>query len=137
MKRKATAKLGIALVVPAWLTVAFIAFSPVRSTPARGQERDGAISTLIPSEDGEKIYQQQCQVCHGTKGKGDGPVAGALKPPPADFTNAQLMDSLTNEDLLEAISKGMGSMPGFAGVLKPEDVAAVIEYIRSLDDREE
>ncbi len=137
MKRKARAKLGMALVVLAWLTVAFIAFSPVRSTTAQEQERDGTISTLIPSEDGEKIYQQKCQICHGIEGKGDGPVASALKPPPADFTSSQLMDSLTNEDLLETISKGRGSMPGFAGVLKPEETAAVIEYIRSLDDREE
>jgi len=137
MKRKARAKLGMALVIPAWLAVAFIAFSPVRGTPARGQERDGAISTLIPSEDGEKIYQQKCQICHGIKGKGDGPVASALKPPPADFTSSQLMDSLTNEDLLETISKGRGSMPAFAEVLKPEETAAVIEYIRSLGDQEE
>jgi mono/diheme cytochrome c family protein len=142
-------------VVPAWLTLVFIVFSPVHSTPMPERGRDGSISIPPPSgergpaaaaavasavmwqsEHGQQSYQQQCLVCHGAEGKGDGPVAAALKPPPANFTNFERMDSLTNEDLLETISKGKGSMPGFAGVLKPEDMTAVVEYIRSLDDRE-
>ena len=139
----ARAKLGSRLAVPVFLAVAVMVvpqLGPSLGAPTRDVSI-GATPALspvtIPSEDGEKIYQQKCQICHGIKGKGDGPVASALKPPPSDFTLSQRMDSLTNEDLLETISKGRGSMPAFAEVLKPEETAAVIEYIRSLGDQEE
>ena len=38
-----------------------------------------------PAE-GRKLYDQHCAVCHGDKGKGDGPLAEDLKVPPADLT---------------------------------------------------
>jgi mono/diheme cytochrome c family protein len=36
--------------------------------------------------DGEAVYLGDCAACHGTKGRGDGPVAQALKQSPADLT---------------------------------------------------
>ena len=35
---------------------------------------------------GQAIYTQYCAVCHGVDGKGDGPVADALKQRPSDLT---------------------------------------------------
>ena len=35
---------------------------------------------------GSQMYAAYCAACHGTKGKGDGPAASALKVPPADLT---------------------------------------------------
>jgi mono/diheme cytochrome c family protein len=32
------------------------------------------------------MYQRYCASCHGAGGKGDGPIAGALRKPPADLT---------------------------------------------------
>ena len=31
-----------------------------------------------------------CAVCHGNAGRGDGPVASSLKPPPRDFRDLSL-----------------------------------------------
>jgi mono/diheme cytochrome c family protein len=36
-------------------------------------------------ESGAQLYKDHCAACHGTEGKGDGPVAGFLKAPPADL----------------------------------------------------
>lgn len=36
--------------------------------------------------DGKAVYLGDCAACHGTKGRGDGPVAQALKQEPADLT---------------------------------------------------
>ena len=35
---------------------------------------------------GKEMYAAYCATCHGREGKGDGPVAGALKIPPTDLT---------------------------------------------------
>jgi mono/diheme cytochrome c family protein len=35
---------------------------------------------------GEIVYQRYCAACHGMTGRGDGPAAAALSPPPTDLT---------------------------------------------------
>jgi mono/diheme cytochrome c family protein len=44
---------------------------------------------VIPDQDslqrGAEIYRQQCAVCHGEQGRGDGPAASGLKAKPANF----------------------------------------------------
>lgn len=35
---------------------------------------------------GKQLYMQYCASCHGPGGKGDGPKAAGLKPPPGDLT---------------------------------------------------
>ena len=41
---------------------------------------------LIYSVIGSDLYRAHCAACHGTDGKGGGPVAAALKEKPADLT---------------------------------------------------
>jgi mono/diheme cytochrome c family protein len=41
---------------------------------------------LIPSIEGAALYKAYCAVCHGTDGRGNGPMASALKVQPPDLT---------------------------------------------------
>ena len=41
---------------------------------------------LIDSIDGPALYKAYCAVCHGSNATGNGPMAQALKVPPADLT---------------------------------------------------
>jgi mono/diheme cytochrome c family protein len=41
---------------------------------------------LIYSLKGPDLYRANCAACHGAEGKGNGPVASALKTKPADLT---------------------------------------------------
>ena len=43
-------------------------------------------SKLIDSVEGRDLLRAYCAVCHGTDGKGGGPMAGSLKTGPADLT---------------------------------------------------
>jgi len=54
---------------------------------APAQER-GGVSMVPPGEvtTGKLEYRRHCSQCHGTDGKGDGPVAAALTKKPADLT---------------------------------------------------
>lgn len=36
--------------------------------------------------DGAALYRTYCASCHGTSGRGDGPVAGVLRVPPVNLT---------------------------------------------------
>jgi mono/diheme cytochrome c family protein len=49
-----------------------------------------ALSACVDREDrhvaGSDLYVQYCAACHGSAGKGDGPLAATLKRPPADLT---------------------------------------------------
>jgi len=38
---------------------------------------------------GETLYRRYCAPCHGITGRGDGPAASALCPPPSDLTRIE------------------------------------------------
>ena len=84
---------------------------------------------------GKETYNNICASCHGPTGKGDGVAAAALDPKPRDLSNAEYVSGLSNEHLTKVISKGGASvgmsalMPAWEGVLQPEDITNVIEYI--------
>lgn len=87
-------------------------------------------------ETGRGIYKANCVACHGEKGKGDGPGAGVLKPPPRDHTDAAYMDTLTDEDIAKVIQmggaiKGRPLMPSHPQI-RGAEMDALVAYVRSL-----
>ena len=61
------------------------------------------------------LYQQHCAACHGDAGRGDGPAAKALEPPPANFHDRERMAQRSAYALYNAISLGVAgtSMAAF------------------------
>src|SRR5207247_2426705 len=59
--------------------------TPVAPAEARGL-RNPVPVTEESLATGQQIYVQNCLVCHGVQGRGDGPAARALRPAPADLT---------------------------------------------------
>jgi mono/diheme cytochrome c family protein len=93
---------------------------------------------------GEVIFVTNCATCHGTSGKGDGPVGAALTPAPRDFTTGDFKFDTdedgtpgTDTDIRNVIANGGGAYGGSPlmapwPTLSDEDVSNVIIYIRSL-----
>jgi high-affinity iron transporter len=83
---------------------------------------------------GVALYRGHCAVCHGMDGAGNGPKAAGLNPAPTNFKNAALMHSLPDSRLELAILAGKPgtAMKGYGTVMSPQDVTAVIKYLRSL-----
>ena len=81
---------------------------------------------------GAAVYAENCALCHGATGHGDGPAAARLPMRPADLTEAHLFAHSAG-DLFWWVSHGMdeGVMPGFAGVLNPNQRWDVINFIRA------
>lgn len=88
---------------------------------------------------GQALYGEQCAVCHGAEGGGDGGAAEFLFPKPRDFTRAYYKirstesGSLpTDEDLYETITRGMpgSAMPSFEWIPETER-RALVEVVKS------
>jgi len=44
------------------------------------------VDTRTGEATGERLYRRYCASCHGESGRGDGPLAASLAPPPSDLT---------------------------------------------------
>ena len=47
---------------------------------------DACMRDRVSPEAQKIVYRRYCASCHGLEGRGDGPAAAALSPPPADLT---------------------------------------------------
>jgi mono/diheme cytochrome c family protein len=108
------------------------------SSPAATVQAAAAKPGVTPAmlEKGREIYKANCVACHGEGGKGDGPGAGALKPPPRDHTDRAYMSTLTDKNLADVIVmggaiKGKPLMPSHPQ-LRGTDLDGLVAYVRSL-----
>lgn len=64
------------------------------------------------------LYAQQCALCHGPAGQGDGPAAVGLDPPPIAFADGARAAQRTPFALYEVISQGVPgtAMAAFSGL---------------------
>lgn len=76
---------------------------------------------------GKLLYGEQCVACHGATGKGDGPAAAALTPPPPDLAGSAYWKTASESAIATAIEKGHGSMPPMDS--DPQDVQDLIAYL--------
>jgi len=97
-----------------------------------------------PAYEGRRLYVSYCLLCHGADGKGDGPLAKAMKISPADLTTTVRSRSDT---ILTKIITGEGrqtitgrdrhnllseAMPEWNEVFNESQVKALIAYLRFL-----
>ena len=79
---------------------------------------------------GRVLFQNNCTICHGESGKGDGPAAATLQIPPAN-----LYDHIPYHPdtfFFNVISKGLsGIMPAFEGQISEEDRWNILNYLRA------
>lgn len=82
---------------------------------------------------GQPIYQQQCLICHGASGRGDGPAAAGLRPRPADF-EVHLRAGHTDAQLFGWITGGVPgtAMPAMRDRLTEAERWHVLNYLKAL-----
>lgn len=83
--------------------------------------------------DAIKVYRNNCQKCHGADGKRTtrGEALGA-----PDFTDASWQDSISDSEIVEAMTNGKNKMPSWKGELTAKEILAVGKFIRSFAKRE-
>ncbi len=93
--------------------------------------------------DGRYVYERNCVVCHGTRGDGNGELSKGLNPKPRSFREglfkfrSTAWNKLpTDDDLRRTITGGLsGTAMGMFQQLRPDELTAVIEYLKSFSRR--
>ncbi|HLM24206.1 MAG TPA: cytochrome c [Pyrinomonadaceae bacterium] len=88
-------------------------------------------------EKGKALYLERtkgnCVFCHGETGTGNEANLAKLRRKPADITNKERMDKMTDGELFWKISKGItGIMPAGEKRMSEEERWHVVNYIRTL-----
>ena len=78
---------------------------------------------------GKALYQIYCLVCHGAQGRGDGPIAAKIPPPPS-YLSQRLLDYPAGR-LFHVMSRGAGKMPAYASLLAPDERWMIATYVRA------
>jgi mono/diheme cytochrome c family protein len=95
---------------------------------------DSDESREVRRVEGQRLFEEQgCAVCHGPAGRGDGPRARALNPPPRDFRQLDAYVQGTGvRELAATLQTGIrvhdAQMPSF-GHLSERQRRALAEFI--------
>ena len=81
---------------------------------------------------GRALYREYCIACHGERGRGNGPSAVGLDPPPADLVLH--VPQHTDGELFYMISRGVpnSAMPAWRSVLTDRERWEIAHYLREL-----
>lgn len=92
--------------------------------------------------EGRTYYVFYCAMCHGPKGRGDGPTADTLFARngirPRDLTDSTYIAGKTDQELFSMVSLGgghfhkSGYMPRWSVTLRPEQIKSLVSYVRSI-----
>jgi copper transport protein len=101
--------------------------------PALSPEEASAGNPIPSSKEsiarGAVLFDQNCAICHGESGRGDGPAAASLPLQPANLY--QHIPYHPDQFFFGVISKGLsGVMPAFEGQISPDDRWNILNYLR-------
>ena len=108
---------------------------PAADTASAGGAPDTAAGEGVATASGQAVFSANCATCHGDTGRGDGPAAVGLEPPPADLSDGAWV---TGDGSLAAIRNVIenGSpgtaMIGWKGTLSDAEIASVAQFVQSL-----
>ncbi|AKM29579.1 hypothetical protein AB870_04690 [Pandoraea faecigallinarum] len=129
-----------------WLTAAAVGALALAPWPSPSLWLTAAVPTSFHSSPtgftvqsiarGSRVYSAQCAACHGTDGRGEGPLAATLDRWPPTMASALLSRRADGElfwHVLYGMRDGHGvTMPGFIGRLSDREVWAALDYMRVL-----
>ena len=89
-----------------------------------------AIPLVCAANDGQGLYNKSCSSCHGTDGKGQTKIG--LKLGAKDLSRSKLNDGEIEKQVREGRTsqEGKVQMPSFKEAFTPEEMKALIAYVK-------
>lgn len=114
-------------VAPAELTLQESKSVPAADITKLSQPNDSLVQI------GKKIFGTTCIACHGTDGRGDGPVSAGLNPAPRNFTNKEgWINGPKLTSIYQTLQEGIkGSAMVAYQQFSPAEKFALAHYIRT------
>ncbi|HXN17352.1 MAG TPA: c-type cytochrome [Candidatus Binatus sp.] len=140
--------MGKALCVLSMLLLAVVSASAQESKPAAASAAEYKIPpeaakmanpvkpTAASIAQGKKMYEIDCEMCHGKDGDGKGDLAADMKAKLADYHDPAALKDRTDGELFYIIKNGKGEMPSEGDRAKPDAMWNLVNYIRSLAKKE-
>jgi mono/diheme cytochrome c family protein len=108
--------------------------------PFTREQLDSAAATLVndvPATPevlarGATVYNNQCSVCHGPQGEGNGPVVGVGRFPFGPPLSGAATAARSDGYIYAVIRVGRGLMPPYGERISHADRWAVVNYVRQL-----
>ena len=79
---------------------------------------------------GKALYETFCLVCHGARGKGDGPLVPKIPNPPA--YSSERVRAFPPGRIYHVITLGTGNMPSYASQVSAEERWLIVHYVQTL-----
>jgi mono/diheme cytochrome c family protein len=92
-------------------------------------------STVQVLGEGKVLFTTFCQVCHGMRGQGDGPLVPRIPNPPS-YTSQRVLDMPAGR-IFHVITEGSGRMPSYAAQLETNERWKVVAYVQFLQRSQE
>ena len=116
-------------------------YEPPRLSPPESSVPWFAGPTSTSFNTGQHLYTVNCSMCHGSSGKGDGPVLQTMikkygyqvKADPD--LSGNLVASFPDGVIEAFMVNGIDVMPNFTKLLSAEERRSIIQYIRTLQQR--
>lgn len=132
-----------ATVLPGLLLATFASLSAAQDETWVAPPEEAARPNPVPDAPanrtkGRALYRKHCAMCHGDKGKGDGPAGKFNVLPPHDLTDPALQQRLTDGEILWKLTEGRKQdeeivMPAMREKVPEEaDRWKVVLFVRSL-----
>ncbi|MEL6926428.1 MAG: cytochrome c, partial [Bacteroidota bacterium] len=90
-----------------------------QSNKKKEKKEEGPSEAVLAA--GKTVFTTYCIVCHGADGKMG--LNGAK-----DLTASEL----TRDEMITQVTKGKGAMAAYESILKPDEIEAVVDYVRSM-----
>ncbi|GGY81102.1 hypothetical protein GCM10011613_27700 [Cellvibrio zantedeschiae] len=82
---------------------------------------------------GKNLFEQHCQLCHGSEGRGDGVAASSLASKPA---NLRQLKNKPEGLIAMRIKAGTSVMPAWKNILKEDEIWQLTRYIKTISQQE-
>jgi mono/diheme cytochrome c family protein len=86
-------------------------------------------------------YRTFCASCHGSGGKGDGPVAATLATHPAHFSDCAMMNKMSDDSMFNVIKNGGGAtarskdMPAWGSGFEDSEIHDLVAFLMTFCER--